>query len=541
MSLYSIGLSGLSAAQTALHTTGSNVSNVYTPGYNRQLALLGEGSAATGGVQVNDVQRQFNHYIASQLNQASSSASALQAYSTQVSQIDNLLADRQAGLAPLMQKFFSSLEDLAGAPSDPASRQGVIGSADTMTAQFRAFDGYLDDMRSGINGQIRDEVTQINNTADQLAKLNRQISLVKAKTGETPNSLLNQRDHLVAEISERLGVTLNVQDGGTYNLTIGNGRPLVAGSRSFALEAVGSVADPSRTVVAYRDAGGGVVELAESTFDSGTLGGLMTFRRETLDKTQNQIGQLTLGLAAGFNTQHRLGQDLNGEQGKDFFAIGKPTVFANEKNSGNAVMRAEFSDASAVTASDYELRLQDNGTYQVTRQDSGKTFEVQPDPDTGELAFDGLTLSMDGNAAVGDRFQVQPTRNLAGQFTNQIRETAEIAAAEYDATGVSAGDNRNALALQNLQNVDIVGGRASPSEAYASIVSDVGNRTNVIKANQAAQQGLTEQLSRVQQSESGVNLDEEAANLIRYQQFYQANAKVIDVGSTLLDTILNLR
>lgn len=539
MSLFSIGLSGLSAAQTALQTTGTNVSNVYTPGYNRQLTQLGESNA--GGVQVNDVERQFNQYIAGQLNEATASSSALQAYATQVSQIDNLLANREAGLAPLMQNFFSSLEDLAGAPSDPAARQGVIGTADTLTAQFRAFDSYLDDMQSGINGQIRDEVTQINNATDQLAKLNRQISLAKAKIGEAPNDLLNQRDRMVADLSQRLGVTLNVQDGGTYNLTLGNGQPLVAGNRSYALEAVGSASDPSRTVVAYHDPGGSKVELAESTFENGTLGGLMTFRRETLDKTQNQIGQLALGLAEGFNAQHREGADLHGERGKDFFSIDKPTVFSHANNQGDAEIRAEFSDISQVTADDYELRLKDDGNYQVTRLGSGKTFDVVPESASGDLVFEGMRLSVSGTVREGDCFQIQPTRNLAGKLENQIRDTAEIAAAKYDPDDFSAGDNRNALALQNFQNDDIIGGKASLSEAYASIVSDVGNRTNVVKANLTAQQGLTEQLTAVQQSESGVNLDEEAANLIRYQQFYQANAKVIDVGSSLLDTILNLR
>ena len=108
--------------------------------------------------------------------------------------------------------------------------------------------------------------------------------------------------------------------------------------------------------------------------------------------------------------------------------------------------------------------------------------------------------------------------------------------------GISAsGDNRNALALQNLQSENVVGGSASVSGAYGSIVSDVGNRTNVVKVNLDARQGLTDQLRAVQQSESGVSLDEEAANLIRYQQFYQANARVIDTAGTIMDTILNLR
>ncbi|SFH45242.1 flagellar hook-associated protein FlgK [Modicisalibacter xianhensis] len=539
MSLFSIGLSGLSAAQTALQTTGSNISNVYTPGYNRQLTLLGESSSGANGVQVNDVQRQFNHYIASQLNNATSSASALEAYATQVSQIDNLLADRDAGLAPLMQSFFSSLEDLAGAPSDPAARQGVIGTADTLTAQFRAFDSYLDDMQSGINGQFRDEVTQINNAADQMAKLNKEIALAKAKTGEAPNSLLNQRDQLVAEISERIGVDLIVQDNGTYNLTIGNGQPLVAGSRSFALEAVSSATDPSRTVVAYHDAGGNAIELKESTFDSGTLGGLMTFRRETLDKTQNQIGQMALALAAGFNEQHAQGIDLNGDTGEAFFSIGSPTVFANERNVSTAVITAEFSNALQVTTSDYDIRF-DGTDYTVKRADSGDSVTFTAGTDGAgntTLAFEGVTLTVNGTPAAGDKYQLQPTRNLAGQFENLVSDTAKIAAGETNASG----DNRNALALQELQNVDLVGSKASLSEAYSSLVSDVGNRTNVVKVNLSAQEGLTQQLTAVQQSESGVNLDEEAANLIRFQQYYQANAKVIEIGTTVLDTILGLR
>ncbi|MCP1364473.1 flagellar hook-associated protein FlgK, partial [Halomonas sp. BBD48] len=131
------------------------------------------------------------------------------------------------------------------------------------------------------------------------------------------------------------------------------------------------------------------------------------------------------------------------------------------------------------------------------------------------LSIDGVSMTFNGEPVDGDTLTL--------------------------ASDPASGDNRNALALQNLQNGDLVGGAASLSEAYASLVSDVGNRTNVVQANLSAQSVLTEQLTAVQQSESGVNLDEEAANLIRFQQFYQANAKVIQTGSTLLDTILGIR
>lgn len=561
MSIFSIGLSGLNAAQNALNTTSNNISNVYTPGYNRELVLLGE-SRADGGVRVNDIQRQFNRYVADQLNAATSSSKALSAYQGQISQIDNLLADREAGLAPLMQNFFSSLEDLAGAPSDPAARQGVLGTADTLTAQFRAFDGYLQDLQEGINGQIADEVTQINNTTEQLATLNREIALARARQGEAPNGLLNQRDQLVHELSERMDVRLNIQDGKTYNISLPNGQPLVSGTDHFRLEAMDSPGDPQRTVLGYRDSGGSLVALPESTVKGGALGGLMDFRAETLDKTQSQIGQLAVSLAVGFNEQHAKGMDLNGEQGEDFFSIGTPRAYSHDRNGGTAEISATRFDVDNIDrlrATDYTVRVVNVPAgapedFQVIRQDNGQalaTGEVNFDPTEGELSFGGVVLTFDdaANLQVNDRFEIQPTRRAAADMQSNIRDLDKIAAAQpanpeddpadWDFTG--SGDNRNALALQGLQDELLVSGRASLSQAYAGMVSDVGNRTNIVQVNLEARQGLTDQLKAVQQSESGVNLDEEAANLLRYQQFYSANARVIDTASTVFDTILGLR
>ncbi|MCX2795877.1 flagellar hook-associated protein FlgK [Microbulbifer thermotolerans] len=539
MSMFSIGLSGLNAAQIALNTTSNNISNVYTEGYNRELTLLGERSGGLG-VQVNDVQRQFDDFVAGQLNAVSSTASALSSYEIQISQIDDLLADRDAGLAPLMQNFFSAIEDLTAAPSDPAARQGVIGTADTLSAQFRAFDDYLQNMREGVNDQIADEITQINNTAEQIANLNREIALAKAKQGEAPNSLLNQRDQLVADLSERIDVQLTVQESGTYNLSIGNGQPIVAGSQTFSLEAIDSAADPSRTVVGYHDSAGNLIELKEGMISGGSLGGLLTFRSETLDKTQNQLGQLAVSLALGVNQQHNAGVDQYGNPGTDMFAIGQPRTFSNADNSGTATISAVFDDITQLTASDFELTVTDaaTGQFEITRLDTGDTFTATLDA-SDQLTFGGVVVTVTGAASLvdGDSFQLQPVRNVASGMENLIQDGAEIAAG----LGGGSGDNENALALQQLQNAQLVGGSATLNGAYAAMVSDVGNRTNIVQVNLEAQEGLTEQLRALQLSDSGVNLDEEAANLIRYQQYYQANAQVIQTAATVMDAILGLR
>lgn len=643
MSMFSIGLSGLNSAQNALNTTSNNISNVYTPGYNREVTKLGEGSASAGGVQVNDIERQFNRYVAEQLNNSKTQSSALAKQAEQISQIDNLLADRDAGLAPLMQNFFASLEDLTSAPSDPASRQGVLGTAQTMSAQFRSFDGYLADMQDNVANEIEDEVLQINNTTEQLAGLNREIALARARSGEAPNSLLNQRDLLVSELNERMDVRLNVQDGKTYNVSLPNGQPLVTGTDSFDLAVIDSSTDPSRQVVGYVDRNGGTVELSENLITGGSLGGLMTFRQETLDKTQNQIGQLAVSFSLAFNEQHQQGVDLEGEQGQDFFAVREPTAFSTQGN-GASVSSIVFDrdNLDDLRAADYQLEYEGGDDFAVTNQQTGEEFTASLD--NGELAFGGVIMTFSGTLTAGDTFDVQPVRRAAAGMETNINDLDKIAAGQFtfDSTGdlsfsdlrtsgpqafasapngqlqfeldgngqltvpgfenqtimidgqeraidvggvvrnaandgaedfsgqtnieirlddvsvvledgsetgnvtleqgiAFSGDNRNALALQNLQSEPVVGGSASISAAYGSIVSDVGNKTNVIQVNLDARQGLTDQLTEVQQSESGVNLDEEAANLIKFQQYYQANARVIDTATTLLDTILGLR
>lgn len=540
MSLFSIGLSGLSAAQNALSTTSNNISNVYTDGYSRQLTLLGQNSSGEGagsGVSVDGIQRQYNSYISSQLNQVNTRESALETYQSQVNQIDDLLADSDSGLTTLMQNFFSSLEDLTGAPADAAAREGLLGSSRSMAAQFRAYDSYLGDMREGINGQIGDVVTQVNNLSDQIADLNKQVTLARARSGEEPNALLDQRDKLVSDLGELVDVNVQVQDGSTYQVSLSNGMPLVAGNKSFDLVAVKSSEDPSSITIAYEDGGGSRSPLRESVIKGGELGGLLSFRSETLDSAQNQLGQLAVTLAQSFNAQHEAGVDLNGNDGEAFFALGSPTVIGSSSNTGGVSMNAEYGDVGELTADDYRLTYQAaDDSYSVENLGSGEVTQLSTDED---VSIGGVTLTPNGTPADGDVFVVQPTRNAAAGFDVALSDTSLIAAASADSGG--SGDNRNALALLDLQNQKLVGGSATFSGGYASLVSDVGNRAAITEANLTTQQGLSDQLYAYQQADSGVNLDEEYANLMQYQQYYSANAKIIEAGSTILDTILGLR
>lgn len=538
MSLFGIGLSGLNAGQVALQTTGNNIVNVNTPGHNREIARFSE-NGVTNGVHISSVDRQFNQFVADQYNQSKSISSGLSVYMSQISQLDSLLSDLDSGLPVMMQSFFSSIQDLSANASDSAARQGVIGAADNMTAQFRAMDNYLSEMQERVNGEIKDQVNQINNISANIANLNKEISLVKAKTGQIPNSLLNQRDQLVSELSERVNIRVSTQDNGIYNIAMGSGIALVAGTIPFKLEAVVSAEDPTRQTIAYRDGGGNLIPVPEKGITSGELGGVLAFRSEALDAAQNRLGQMAVAIGMAFNDVNKAGLDLEGNPGDNMFTVAEPRSYANERNTSTAFLEGVFSNGSEVGLADFDIRFDSATGYVVTNRLTGSE-EATFAPTETTLEFGGMTFTVNGTPASGDRFLVRPFYSAAGSFDNALSDGSKIAAALPDGdTGI--GDNRNAMAMYDLQFDRLVGGTSTFNQGYGAMINDIGNRSQMIKVNLSAQESLTQQLRGVQQAESGVNLDEEAANLLRFQQYYQASARIIETASTVMDTILGIK
>ena len=144
-----------------------------------------------------------------------------------------------------------------------------------------------------------------------------------------------------------------------------------------------------------------------------------------------------------------------------------------------------------------------------------------------------------GNIA-GDSFLIRPTHNIAGEISVAISDTNQIAAAQSNTLSGSVGDNRNALALAALEtNRNLLNGTATFQEAYGKAVADVGTLTRAADINSQAQEGLLIQARQAQQAVSGVNLDEEAANLVRFQQAYQASAQLVSVANVIFDTLLD--
>jgi len=553
MNLYNLGVAGINAARIKLDTTGHNLNNVDTVGFNRQKALTSTAGATLSGngfigrgVQIDGVVRQYDDFRFRQLVSASSTQSFYGAYAGQIGQLNDLLADKATGVHPALTKFFDSVDAVASQPGMPATRQEMLGQAQSLVTQLNEANRFLNNQRDDLNTQIQTTVEQINSYVERINDVNKQIVSAKAtaRDGQHPNDLYDQRDQLVSELNKLVDVNFT-EEGSYFSLSIGNGQTLLSGERVYPLSAVRSAADPSRTVIAYSslNSSGGFnqVELKEDLLKGGQLGGLLAFRRETIDSVQNDLGRLATGLALAFNAQHEKGLDSFGQPGGAFFNIANPVTLASSRNAATTgPLQVQFADSGttpasqALTGHDYELKY-DGSAYTLTNLTTGQTHS----PVTDNMVVDGVQYTLPTTASAGDSWQIQPVRHGARDLSLAITEPDKIAAANSDG-GSTNGEN--GLLLAKLRTERILGnGTLSPNDAYGRLINKVGVKTGEIQTANKSQQNLVTQRLQAQQDVSGVNQDEELMSLMQFSDQYRAAAKLIDVGSQLFDTLLGLR
>ncbi|WP_350304299.1 flagellar hook-associated protein FlgK [Photorhabdus viridis] len=543
-SLINTAMSGLQAAQIALGTVSNNVTNARVPGYNRQSTVINQnGGTMTSigfmgnGVTVTSINRQYNEFISNQLSASQAKQGALTTYSQQISQIDNLLADKANSLSNTIDGFFTSLGNIISNAEDDAARTTTIGNAKGLVNQLRNADTFLRNMENNINKGITDTVDVINNHVEQIAKLNGEITRMKGGGSAEPNSLLDQRDQLVNQLNRLVGVSVTQQDGGSYNVTFAGGLTLVQGTTAYKVEAVSSNANSSRITLGYDRGFGDVVEVNEKFINQGELSGTLRARSEVLDNSRNQLNQLALVLGDQFNQVHRSGFDLKGNPGKDFFTFNNPDVISNSKNKGSADFKVEYTDTSAVKASDYHISY-DGANWKIQRTSDKADISAKVTGNT--LEFDGLKVEINStNAQMNDQYTLKAVSGVIGGMEVNVKDASQFAAAGTKDSGAS--DNVNVKKLAELQSKKLVDGKASFSSAYASMVSTIGNQTNTANVDLKTQSNITKQLYADQQSVSGVNMDEEYGALQGLQQYYLANAQVIQTASTLFNAILDIR
>lgn len=541
--LINTAMSGLNAAQAAMNTIGNNIANSSVKWYNRQTTVFNEnGGTMTGngyignGVNVSRIHREYNEFIAGQMNRAAAKQSSLNSYVKNISQIDNLLADKGNDVSSGIDDFFKSLTNVTNNAEDNPARTTVLGKAEAMVNMFKKADESLRDLEKDINSQVTNTTRNINEYAKQIAKLNSEISRAQGYNGAQPNDLLDQRDRLVQELNTLVDVQVSQQDNGFMNVSFANGLPLVAGTRPYEVAAIPSEKNSERLVIGYSNGIDPMREVDARRIKGGELGGAYRSREEVLDPSRNQLNQLALALGDQFNKQHEQGYDLNGDKGGKFFNLGGAHVMPNGKNAGNAALAVDYTDTKAVQAADYTIKFE-GGKWNVTVEPGSRKFPATVNG-SGELEFDGMKIAITGTPKEGDSFVVKPVGDVISGMSVAITDPSKIAAAGGDKTGPS--DNENIKKLADLPDQKIINGKTTIAGGYGSLVSMVGNKVNTGQVDFDAQIAITKSIAGQQQAVSGVNLDEEYGEMNRIQEYYLANAKVISTANSLFDAIIQI-
>lgn len=638
--LMSLGVRAMAANYAAMQTTGHNIANANTPGYSRQQAILATsqgqftGSGFFGrGVDVVSVSRSHNEFLTRESANSQSLAAMDATRLSQLGRLENIFKTGESGLGYAATELFNAMVDLSSRPSDLATRQVVLARASDMAARFSEAGVTLDQTQAAVTSDLKSTVAEVNQLTKSIAVANQRIAALRG-SGQPANDVLDERDRLISQLSERIQVTRIEADDGTVGLFISGGQRLVLGGSATDLMVVPSDTDSSRSALAMRE-GVTTRRIDDAGLGGGTMAGLLRFQNSDLVQARNLVGQMAAAVGGAVNAQQLRGlslqQPIGSTPSQPMFSLGPQQALAQSGNVRDpntnlpiGSVTLTITNPAALVASDYGLResASSPGSWDLRRLSDGLVRPVN----SGDVV-DGMQIVIT-NAQAGDRFLLQPVARAANGMRALLSSPLDIAAAsplmatpagtntgtvatgdlvvtatplpfpgsseqlqfyrltppvngmdyEYvsSITGAAtpwrtglpvvgangytlqlsgvpadgdvinidptpatslASNNGNARALLALRDGLIVGGRTM-TDSWSQSLADMGVRVQSAESSASISAAVATQTEQVRSGQDGVNLDEEAARLIQYQQSYQAAAKVLQVAQSLFDTLL---
>ena len=364
-------LSGLRAYQGALSTVSHNIANVGNEDYTRQRVEIDArnpirlGNSFFGqGSELSAITRVVDGFVSSNIRGFTSSLGRLESFDFYASRVEGIIADEQAGLMPALDGFFNAMNDVANDPSANAPRVALVGAIENVQQRISTMAIELENIEIEINGRISNEVSAINVISEQIAEINGILTTI-TDVGNQPSDLLDKRDALLKQLSEKITVTVVEQANGNMNVLVGTGQLLVTNASALTLVAQADERESDKVAIAIQSSAGSVN--ITQTLTGGALGGLLDFRDNLLDETQNRLGRTAIGLSESVNELHVQGYDLNGDAGTNIFG----TVNAGP------------------------LQGQFGGDYLANGFDVGETVSF-------DVAFDGRTVNASYTVLAGD-------------------------------------------------------------------------------------------------------------------------------------------
>jgi flagellar hook-associated protein 1 FlgK len=552
--LLNVAGSALLTYRKAINVTGNNIANVNTPGYTRQKLIL-ESSASIpssvgqmgSGVEAVSIERVYDRFLGVQINSESETLGRWEARKEGLELAEVILDESGAfGLSQSLSQFWGAWQDLTNDPSGYNERLVLQADSEAMAGTLNRIYADLDDARLGFDTSIEGAVTEINQLSQQVVDLNNKIMQIEV-AGHSASDYRDQRDLALKELAELIDINTFEDATGKVTVLTGTGQALVEGNTSRNLTTpVNGFGDKD---IAWIGPDGTPVNIT-GNISNGNLKGWLEARDVDVRGYMRQLDILAEGLMERVNTLHRTGYGLDGSNGNDFFtgittASGNMdsllTITAEAGGSGNIRVTVVGNGPAipAVTTDsvtgDIQIAIADGVTTagdieSALEAHSGINTVFAPAPTAVWDLSTGTNTAVLGGGSSARGFQV----NI------DVSDNLDLIAASSTAAGIP-GNNAQAIEIAKLQHTLTMNGNSSTFEGhYNSLVSKVGGNLRSADAYFNHQSDMVVQLENRRESISGVSLDEEMINLVKFQTAYEAAAKLIATADELMQTVLNL-
>lgn len=565
-----IGRSALLSYQSALTTIGNNISSAGSPDYTRlspqldpiQGSMVANDLQPGAGVALTDIQRYIDDALEGRLRLAIGGEASASARQSSLAQVESFFDDISgAGVSSQLSNFFRRFADLQNTAEDLSVRDLVLSDGIALSGALRTLRGQLSQLGEDIDGQIGDIVVRADDIAGQIAELNAQITTGEAGRRGQATALRDQRDALLRELGTLFDVTVREQPDGAINVYVGS-EALVQGAQSRGLVAVTNLDGQfQRTSVRFADT------QQQMEIRGGQLQGLIESREVSAYGQIDELDRLAAAIIRDVNDIHADGQGLAGFRS----VVGGFDVLATDQALDSAAVGLEPPPRSGsfyITVADDATGTPVAHRIDVTLDGAGGGTTLQTLVDSINSSVTGVTASITGDrrlaltATPGSSFSFgydgqderEDTSGLlaalgvntffTGSDASNIAVSATVLA---DPRLIAAGrvflpgDGANAGRIASL---DIAESEAlsgiSISDYYNSLATGVAVRAASANADVDATGAVRSSLQSQKESISGVNLDEEAIALLKYERAFQGATRYVTVVERLLDELVAL-
>ena len=577
-----IGRSALLSYQSALQVVGSNISSVGSPDYTRLTPELDplQGNSLTRGLQpgagvaLTGIRRDIDEALEARVRLAISGQESASTQQATLARVEAIFDDQTgAGIAARLQAFFNSLDNLQNTPDDLATRDLVLSSASGLAESQRSLRSRLIELGTDADGQIAGLVTSANQIVRGIAELNERITRAEAGTAfggsgrAQATGLRDQRDALLRDLSEIFDVTTKAQPNGALNVYVGS-EVLVQGTTTRSLIAVEETdGEFIRTSVRFADTN------AHIPVGGGKLGGLTVSRDQHAYARIAALDDMAAAVIDGVNRIHANGQGLAGYRS----VVGTYDLLATDVALDSSATGLTFTPRNGsffITVADdatgtpiaYRIDVELDGSAdgsadggnttleslvaRMNEQVEGVTASITSDRRFALTAGEGFTFTFghDGAQYREDTSNVLAALGINTLFTGSSAKDIAVSDALMQspallaaATANFVGDGTNAGRIAALESdgSDRLDGASLPG-AYQTIANAVAVTASAVNDNAQAADTILFSLTTQKEAISGVNLDEEAIALLKFQRAFQGAARFITVVDNMLAELIAL-